>query len=326
MNLEMHMQNQLSRARGSLRRSALIDPAELEDLLGLDNSVGRASASSLVVTEPAPAPPAAAPIAVPATRNGLFALYVDFEMRVKAMADEIRAVESELFGPGWNTTIETPSIKGMRTVAEQAILSTIRQAEKQYAPNGSRLEIDQYESLKAIGEEGWQRSYQTCSDDETAPPVDLDRLHAYLEKTYGGDAGETAAFRQQAEAMISYFGFNKPGAMTVTGRHVSCTVRVWAPKQDFGEKKGMYEMSYDSKNRLQKAISALVCAFARTEQHELAIDLRHSDLAHHYKTFKSRQKESFRGLDVIMFSDKWVYQFSHEAAAALKLFLGQYAA
>lgn len=113
--------------------------------------------------------------------------------------------------------------------------------------------------------------------------------------------------------------------MVATPRYVGCSVRVYSSKKDYGADKGKFEL-YNSHERLRNLFKALSCAFAWAEQHELSWALQRTDLTHYNFTFKSRHRESFPGLEIILYSEKWDWQFNHDAANALKLFLGQYGA
>lgn len=281
-----------------------------------------------------PTPPAAAPIAqaaaatfeTPANLSGLFKLYSDLEAKIDALVTEARRVEHELFGSDWKTVIEAPKMKDPHDIARLGVSHLINQAAARYAPPGATLSIDRYDILEAAGLSEWENDYTRGRNDDRSIPVDLDKLRAQLEAQYAGDAGETAAYRQQARVLIDFFGFERDGEMVTTARHVACTVRLWSTKKDYGVDKGKFEIHYNRHEDLRKVFHALASVFARAEQYDLSSALRRSPLTGYGFTFASRHRESYPGLDITLYSEKWVWQWSHEAAAALKVFLGEYGA
>lgn len=306
------------------RRSGIKKLSDFTDLVELARTAPLPRVHPVVAQEAQPAPPAAPVVEVPATRNGLFTIYSELKAKVSALCAEARTVERQLFGDDWSSVIETPKGKDLGDIAHAAIDKMIQLAERRYAPHGSKLEINRHDALKAIGFDQWAHAYSRRPDSDQSMPVDLEKLHAYLEATYGGEAGVTATFKQQAKVLIDFFGFDKPDSMAATSRYVGCTVRMWATKRDYGVNKGLYELDYRRRESLQNAFNALACVFAWAEQYDLSMDLRRQQLSGYDFYFKSRHRETFRGLACILYSEKWEFQFGLEAAAALKLFLGQY--
>jgi len=236
---------------------------------------------------------------------------------------ELRDIEEHLFGNHWDSVIQTPETKCPRDIAYLAMENLIKQAEIQYAPSGGSLTIDRTEVWRALGLE--ERHHWRSVDRDAAVPFDLSKLHAYLADTYGGDAGETAAYKQQAAELIKFFGFNDSEKMVSTQRHVACSVRVWSSKKDYAAK-GTLEVSYNNHQYITKAFQALACAMAWAGKHDLQAALSRSPVAGYCFTFMSRHRESLPGIDIVLYKEKWTFEFDHKVAEQLRLFLGQYGA
>jgi hypothetical protein len=325
------MQSQQSPVRST--RSKRHDNAdELVALLALDTSHPRpapraqpAATGSEQTAEPVDDTPKLA-FEKPSSLNGIFALYQEFVAKVSDLATDARFIERELFGRGWSAVIETPKSRYVRDLAQDALTNLVRQAQSKYAPEAGTLEINPFDVLRATGQERWAEIHARTDDDNVAP-LDLDKIRSYLDETYGGDAGETEAYRQQAKHLIDYFGFARgDGNMAATSKHVACTVRMYSEKKAYGDNKGMLELGYHRREDLPKLFKALSCAFAATGHEDLASELRRPRMLDWNFCYKSRQRESFTGLDVVLYAEKWEWQFTHDAANALKLFLGQYGA
>lgn len=253
----------------------------------------------------------------------MFEVYRKFLTDLTALAVEARKIESRLFGDHWESVIKEPEVKSVDDIAYLAMENLFVQAENRYAPAGGTLEINRGDVWHALGME--ERNHWRNVDRGSKLPFDLDRLHAHLEATYGGDAGATAAYRQQAKVLIEFFGFNQADKVVATARHVECTVRVWSTHKDYAPK-GTLEVSYNNHQYVSKAFQALACAMAWAGEHELQAAVANSPLQGYSFAFKSRHRESYPGLDIVMFKENWKVQFSHKIAEQLKLFLGQYGA
>jgi len=319
------MQSQQGTARaGQGRRTAFASPDELDDLLGLATSTNNGRAVQQPTPIPAvPAPAAPAPAPMPTSRNELFDCYRNYQEKIVALAVDLRKIEAHLFGEHWDTVINTPETKAPVDIAYLGMENLIKQAEKMYAPPGGALAIDRAEVWRALGIN--ERSHWRGVDRDAPVPFDLARLHAHLADTYAGNAGETAAYRQQAAELIKFFRFEDSEAVTTTKRHVACTVRVFSQHKDYAPK-GTLEVSYNEHQRISKAFQALSCAMAWAELPDLQASLSRAAVAGYCFAFKSRHRESFPGLSIVLFKDKWTFEIDHKVAEQLRLFLGQYGA
>ena len=154
----------------------------LVDLLGLVEVQSHARGAPISVT----AAPAAEP--TPPTFNDVFASYLAYESGVQAILKQHCVLEKQLFG---RTFTETPRTEGIERIAAHAIDNLIRHAQEKFKSLGGTLEINSQEVLEAVGCERWTRD---CSDrihrknEEVQVPVDLDKIWAYLEKTFEATA------------------------------------------------------------------------------------------------------------------------------------------
>lgn len=260
--------------------------------------------------------------------NDLYTNYLAFEANLDAMVRAQVKLEHELFGEGWRSTIDAPSTQGIQRIAAAAVERLITLAEHRFAPASSTLSIDRYEVLKATGQSEWDRDFHRRhweKKEVVTVPVDLDVLWKYLEKTYGGDAGANASYRQQAKIIIDCFQLGKDDSIKRTASSVSLSMRVYSQKKDYGQNNGKYEVGSYS-NDLCKRFMALSCIFEWCGLDELALALRvtHHPMAGYSFGFAAREKHSFPGLDVVTFKDKWEFKVRHDVAEALQRFLGEF--
>lgn len=305
------------------RRTGFASPGELDDLLDLATSSTSSrtapQSASPIAALPEPAPPAP----MPTSRNDLFESYREYQKKIAAIAIEMRNIEAHLFGDHWDSVINTPETKSPGDIAYLAIENLIKQAEKQYAPPGGTLTIERSDVFRALGLD--ERSHWRFIDRDAPLPFDLARMHTYLADAYGGDAGQTAAYKQAAAELIKFFRFDDSEAVATSKRHVACTVRVWSNHKDYAPK-GTLEVSYNEHQRISRAFQALACAMAWAERPDLQAALSRAAIAGYCFTFKSRQRETFPGLGIVAFKEKWIFEFDHQVAEKLRLFLGQYGA
>ncbi len=296
---------------------------DLADLLDLVPTGGAAAPSHQVeeVTEIPEEP-------VKRSLNDLFTSYLAFEANLDAMVRAQVNLEHQLFGEGWRSTIDAPSTQGIQRIAAAAVERLIALAEHRFAPASSTLSIDRYEVLKATGQSDWDREFHRRhweKKEVVKVPIDLDLLWKYLEKTYGGDAGANASYRQQAKIIIDCFQLQKDDSIKRTASSVSLSMRVYSQKKDYGHNIGKYEVGSYS-NDLCKRFMALSCIFEWCGLDALALALRvtHHPMAGYSFGFAAREKHSFPGLDIVTLKDKWEFKWSHASAEALQRFLGEF--
>jgi hypothetical protein len=270
---------------------------------------------------PPPAPPKT-------SLNDVFASYLRMEARLGRVYSEQRHFEERLFGV---SLTEEKSTEAITHIANRAIKALVRKAEREFAPEGGTLKIDEYEALKATNQYDWEERYRRSTwrkkDDVPKLELDLDAVWLHLENTYGGDAGVTAGLRQQAANLLSVFHFDQAETIRRTASSVNVDLRIWAEKKDYGQNKGMLEPSYHSGDTRLKAFSSLRCFAKWAELFDLAnrLNPEFHDMANYGFCYSSREKRSFPGLEIVMYKERWEWRFSHEVAEKLMLFLGEYA-
>lgn len=197
------MQSQQALARGIKSRPSRVNSDEIDELLALDTTPTRAVKAAEAPDTPKPPAAQAIPapaFEVPATLTGFFDLYTQYERKVADLADELRQTERQLFGDDWRSVISTPKTDYLSSIAQGLIDNLVAQAETRYAPEAGSLKIERYDVLGATGQQRWQEEHAR-KDTDDGPPVDLDKIRAHLDKTYGGDGGATAAYAQQAKVL-----------------------------------------------------------------------------------------------------------------------------
>jgi len=315
---------QAHRSSGSTLGSGFRNEGDLNELLGL------ASARSRVAS---PTAPAAAPEPEhepqPTSRNDIFTAYLKFEHDLGELCAAQGTMQKLLFGEDWWPIVDSPSTQGIYRVTETAISNLIRLAQQRFATSGVTLDINQCEALEAVGMERWRDEYDRRnrrSDTIIIPPVDLDKLWAHLEATYGGEAGIETSHRQNAHLIIKELRLDGETEMKRTASSVSCFRRLWATKKDYGPNVGRYDFGYSSRDDLLKLFKGLACAFEWAGMDQLSIELapaRHQICAYDF-TFKPRERVSFTGLEIIFFKEQFEFKFSLMAAEKLMLYLGTY--
>ena len=322
---------QTPRDHGKLR-SGFRNDTDLDELLDLVTSDQSRAAQQKVEAAPALAPIPTSepePDLTQKSRNDIFTAYLRFERDLANLCSEQGRMQKLLFGEDWSTIVDSPSTQGIYRVAESAVSNLVRLAQQRFAQSGVTLEISQYEVLEAVGMKNWCDEYHRRNRrlvDTVIPPVDLDKLWAYLEATYGGDAGIETSHRQNAKHIISELRLDGDANMKRTASSVSCFKRSYATIKDYGPNAGRYDFGFRSREDIVKLFRGLACAFEWAGMDQLSIELapaRHTICDHDF-TFKPRERVSFTGLDIIFFKEQWECKFSFAAAEKLMLYLGTY--
>lgn len=192
-----------------------------------------------------------------------------------------------------------------------------RHAEQQFAPPGGKLEIG-----RADLHDDFPLDKQSCDSFDPAA------LWAYLEKKYGGNAGEELAWKQSAQAVIAAFNLRQSSPMEKKGGYVVLTRSVWI---DDHYKKWNKENrpSYSSQQTIVECISSLVGFATWAERYVLRADLnglRDTFWAHGF-CIESRKQYACgdKGeIVIITFNKSFEYRIREDVAAQLNLFLGTY--
>jgi hypothetical protein len=277
-----------------------------------------------------PSPPLGEPQAMPPRQqslNDLFVQYKRYEQQLTNLVSLQNSLEQGMFG---KTITDMPSLKCVTEIARAALDQLIYKAQRIFAPFGGTLKIDLNEVLQATGQSDYAETYRDrrWHKEQKSVPIglDLDKVWAYIETTYGGDAGVTLGYQQQAAVIVAELRLADEDSMNRTAGYVACSTRVWSEKQTYGSQSGMYRAHYGACESLSKLFAALRCFAEWAEFGSLASALEPSrnglgDYHHHYSL---RERVSFPGLEVVMYKEKWVFQMKHEVAEKLMLFLGEF--
>jgi hypothetical protein len=333
--LEKHMHPQTSQPTKTRRRSAF-EGAELDDLLKIA-STPRAPApkgADAPTASPAAAPTTAASndeTDAPKSRNDLFARYLAYQERVREEAHKQAACERILFG---FSLTSTPRTEEVEDVASTAISMMVRAAQSQFSNQYITLSISTDEVLEATGQANWRLEYRQSKGHarpgKPAPvlpavPVDLDKIGAYLDATYGGEAGQTALYKQIAKLLIRYLHLNDKDVKR-TAKAVIAYQSITTSTARFGAKTGPYKFYH--RENVTQVLDALSKVFEWAGLDELALALRpeRHKMGEYEFTFDSREKFTFPGLELVTFKDSIDYKFEHAAATKLQLFVGEFGA
>lgn len=267
--------------------------------------------------------------------NEVFTRYRAMAIAIEHLAKKQQEFELEYLG---RQITDTPSLQGIRRIADAALSALFGRAETQFAPAGTQLSINQTEALERNGQENWRMDYErqwdkfrsatrnSATGDEAPMILDLDRLWEDLEQTLGGDAGITAGYKQQAKKIVVFFNLERDNNVNKTKNYFVLTARIWSEKKDYGSNKGMFEPHHSCGQRVREIMQALGCFAKASELNNLAMSLevRH-EIAGYGFAFNPREKVVFPGMEIALFKDKWEFRFSHTIAEKLMMFLGEYA-
>ncbi|CAN7640783.1 hypothetical protein [Massilia sp. LjRoot122] len=322
-----------------LRSSRNYDTGDLDDLLSIA-STPRNTAQAPTAPVLAALPSVADSVASieplqPATRNDIFKRYIEFEEAISAAAAKMSGAENDVLGFALTTR---PGTNGIEDLAKQAINMMIYNAKKQFSNQYNTLSIEVSEVLAATGQENWQKAFEqppvrarrgiNTPDDPLAPrrtgiPVDLEKIWAYLEKTYGGEAGQVALYKQLAPLLIRRLHLNDKD-MRRTANAVIAYQNIRSEPASYGSKTGPYKL-YERRdvNEVFDALSH-VFEWSGLDALSLALKPERHKIGDYSFTFESREKFTFPGLEIVAFKDSLDWKFSKPAAEKLQLFLGQF--
>lgn len=278
------------------------------------------SAPAAPVVEEPPAPP---------SLNDVFKRYLDAMAEMGQIIQKQQEFEKSLFGRSFT---QTPSTQHVPDIAKSALQCLIYKAEQAFAPSGGKLSISLNRMLEETGLEDWDDNYRTRvyrrGDGKEKVPMelDLDKLWAHIEKTYGGEAGEIEGYRQQAAKLIKRFRLEDNPEVRRTSSGVILTARIYSQIKDYGSNKGLYEVYHGYQENIRDIMGSLRCFAEKEGLDALAIALQpsHTGMENWDFAFALRQKSSFPGLDISHFKEKWEFKFAHEVAEKLMLFIGEF--
>lgn len=252
------------------------------------------------------------------TINSLFKLHEQLESEVTAKIEKMKEIERELVG---TTLTEDPDFKSAYAYEHAAFEALLNTAQRTFAPPNINLGIKRDDVLEETGQTAWDsRDYYRKGKNELN--IDLDKVWTYLVNRYSGDNGKKIVLQKVANRIIYLFNLRNSTNITRTASHVACELRV------FGEKKscGQYEAGYHYQKSTIEIFNALQAFTEHAELDELSISLSpvRNEMAQHSYRYDLRHKTSFKGLDVVTQKEVWIFRFSHEVAAKLMLFIGEF--
>jgi len=311
------------------------DAGDIDDLLSLVTSAKPEAPTLSAPTAAQPKPATSSNVASASpSRNDIFKRYAAYEEAISAASAAQASTEREALG---FSLTSRPRTEGIEDIAKQAINMMVYEAQKQFSNRYTTLSIRTSEVLAATGQENWELVWQPTSTrarrgEPAAPvaqrpaiPVDLDKIWNHLEKTYGGEAGQTALYKQLAPMLINRLHLNDKD-MRRTAKAVIAYQSVKGSPVSFGSTTGPYKI-YERRD-VNEVFDALSHVFEWSGLDALSLSLkpdRHKIGEYEFK-YDVRDKFSFPGLDIVAMRNTWDWKFSHEAAAKLQLFLGTFGA
>ncbi|MCU6501966.1 hypothetical protein LPN04_29660 [Rugamonas sp. A1-17] len=301
---------------------------------------GQALAPDPAIQQPSKVELPAVP--VPTDLNSIFERYRQLGAEIARLVSVHQQTETSLFGSTFTSNV---SLDDETNIARSAIRTLIHQAEQMYAPPGGSLSIHHSEVMDALGLDNWEGEYseirqsawrgsrirglrrsseipQACTNIENF--LDLKKIQAYLERTYGGEAGVRRGLSQAAAEIIGFFGLQRNEAVTRVKSGFILSTRVYSTKKDYGEHNGMYS-PYSSDNTRTKALQALETFFKHANLHSLfETGIATMDFTNHYFHFAPREKRILPGLEISFFKEEWKFKFQSDTAEKLMLFLGEF--
>lgn len=119
-------------------------------------------------------------------------------------------------------------------------------------------------ALFGVDKDDWAASY-------TYKDADIARAWAYIEKTYGGEAGQETAVRLAVSQIKRAFDIEPNAPVEIVAGRVVLRMSVYI--DSFEKKYGRTELSYASREAVCRAIAALLDLARLQELHALATDL-----------------------------------------------------
>lgn len=330
-------QREIESSKPATRR--IYDTGDLDDLLSIASTPRNVGLAHAVSAQPPMAYVAPGTTSVeappPTSRNEIFKRYIEFEEAISVAAAKMSKAESDALGFALTTR---PSTNGIADLAKQAINMMIYNAKKQFSNQYNTLSIEVSEVLAATGQENWQKAFDEMPvrarrgiNQGSEPtlqrrpevPVDLDRIWAYLERTYGGEAGQAALYKQLAPLLIRRLHLNDKD-MRRTTTAVIAYQSIRSEPARFGSKTGPYKL-YERRdvNEVFDALSH-VFEWSGLDALSLALKPERHKIGDYGFTFESREKFTFPGLEIVAFKDSLDWKFSKPAAEKLQLFLGHF--
>lgn len=311
------------RSRNAGTEKGFRNDTELDELLGLVSS----SRGYIVALSAIDRAQESQQEALPKSLNDIFTNYLKFESELSKLCESQKSFQKLLFGDDWLPISDSPRTQGIYEVAISAVANLIRLAQERFSPAGGSLQINRSEALAAVGMSSWQDDYERRyrRDDSTnMPNIDLDKLWAYLEATYGGDAGIEVSHRQNAQFLIKKLRLT--GEMKRTARSVSCFMHFYGRIIQHGPNAGRYDRGHADRSEDNKMFKSMALAFEWAELDQLSkeLDPRRHSMCDYDFNYKPRDRVNFTGMEIVLYKDKWEIKFDHKTAEKLMLYLGTY--
>ncbi|MGF6969595.1 hypothetical protein OKW43_006690 [Paraburkholderia sp. WC7.3g] len=247
--------------------------------------------------------------------------FKDAQAKAAAAYLEVSAAETALFpGDGEYCYRAAESRSDYKTERELSDFCNrlshvlVREAVRRFSPEGGRLEIDDRKELD-------NASIDISGALQAGKCPDFDAFWAHLERTFSGDAGKRIGLIQAAKLIIDGFYIRPNSEIKRTSSAIVLEARIWS---ETCYRSSARKPTYQSGQNVASLTRGLSAFAAHAGFDVLSFDLKHARLPDY--EFDTREKVSFRGLDVVMYNEKWQFKFSHEVGDALPLFISEFGA
>lgn len=248
------------------------------------------------------------------------------EMEAKIDAMEVTMFERTLLH-------DRVKIGSEEDLATNAISRIHTNAEAKYAPLGGKLQINLNDALRAAGMGDWREQYfsgrranrrsSEKQDVHIEEYADLNKLHAYFEKTYGGDAGRIAGLKQAAKFLIDRFNLKGSAPVNRVKGCIVLQTRVYSSIKDFGSNQGKYEPhSNTNAFKLFEALDTFL--IHANPDAKYYTPLIRSDICNYGFAFTPREKRNLGSIEIVFYKERWDFRFDAKTSQDLMLFLGEF--
>ncbi|WP_232064491.1 hypothetical protein [Paraburkholderia dioscoreae] len=247
--------------------------------------------------------------------------FKDAQTKAAAAYLEVRAAETALFPPDGQysycaaeTRSEYKTERELSDFCNRLAHVLVREAVRRFSPPGGRLEIEDSRELA-------NASIDIHEALRAGKCPDFDAFWTHLERTYSGDAGKRIGLIQAAKSIIDGFYIRPNSEIKRTSSAIVLEARIWSETCYRSSARKPTYQSGQTVVGLSRGLSAFA---AHAGFDVLASELKHGRLADY--EFETREKVCFRGVDIVMYNEKWQFKFSHEVGDALSLFISEFGA
>lgn len=252
-------------------------------------------------------------------------LFFEFKAKAEAFGAGVKALtarEQAFFGDNepFYTAIHEGrfDVEGaVSKVAGGLFGRLIRQAEVEFAPQGGRLSIDELDVREACGLGGhrseWSRDFNP------------EKVWAYLEKTYGGEAGQDEGYRQMAALLVYEFNLKNEKAVTV-GPKGQTVLNLSVYLDSIDKSCGRNRIAYRCMETIGKVMEAMrgFASWANLPLVGSGLQSASRSLCDYHREVVSRATYGGGGVTIITYHARYEFRLDPSVAEQFQLFISLY--